>query len=324
MSTADKTTVEMTERTNDKIEKVGEEKNTEVCATSNEAKNNERPEQEVKEVAEQTSTNNGERSANVPGQKRKADADLDSPNEKKSKKQKLITKKKVHQCYARLALSEDLMRELDYPRPDPSGKEGHVKLYGNHFGFKAGYCKRCDKLFDTTFSRRTQCDFHMERSKRFNGRQHPHGCCGKGYGSRGCRTAPSHVHKGNLYLDLENYKATEKKESENDKYTIYAVDTESIHTKKGIEVCRVTVVDRKLKVVYNEFCLPTTEVVDYNTIWSGITEKDLNGVTKTFEELRDDMLKLFSADTILVGHGLSSDLIALKKATTVQKMQLLL
>lgn len=244
------------------------------------------------------------------GQKRKSSPDSDSLREKK--RQRLDKKAKIHGVYEGLILPEHLMKELDYPRQDPSGEHGRVKLYGNHFGFKEGYCKRCDKSFDTTFSRRTQCDFHLERSKRYNGRQQPHGCCGRSYGSRGCRTAPSHVHKGNLYQDLENYKVTEKKDNPTDKYTIYAVDTESVHTMKGIEVCRVTVVDRKLNVVYNEFCLPTTKVVDYNTIWSGISEKDLQGVTKTFEDLREDMLKLFSADTILVGHGLSSDLIAMK------------
>ena len=46
--------------------------------------------------------------------------------------------------------------------------------------------------------------------------------------------------------------------------------------------------------------------------WSGITEEDLNGVTKTFDEMQDELLKLFNDKTVLVGHCISSDLVALK------------
>ena len=50
----------------------------------------------------------------------------------------------------------------------------------------------------------------------------------------------------------------------------------------------------------------------YLNRWSGITESDLDGVTKTFSEMQDDLLKLFNDKTVLVGHCISSDLIACK------------
>ena len=50
----------------------------------------------------------------------------------------------------------------------------------------------------------------------------------------------------------------------------------------------------------------------YLNRWSGITESDLDGVTKTFNEMQDDLLKLFNDNTVLVGHCISSDLIAVK------------
>lgn len=247
----------------------------------------------------------------VPGgQKRKSSTNVGSPSNKKMKIGEKDEKVSIYPRCSKLILSESLLRELDYPRPDTSGKEGHVLLYGNHLGFRKGHCKRCDSICDTTYSTKSRCNYHLERSKRFNGRQHPHGCCGRKYGSTGCRAAPTHVHQDNLYLDLQGYRKTEKKENSEGK--VYALDTESIHTKKGLEVCRVTVVDEELNVVYNNFCLPTSDIVDYNTVWSGITEQSLAGVTKTFKELREDMLKLFSADTILVGHGLSHDLTSMK------------
>ncbi|XP_045160392.2 exonuclease GOR-like [Mercenaria mercenaria] len=216
--------------------------------------------------------------------------------------------------FSHLALSDYNLRRLDYPRPDPNGDDGAVKLYGDHFGFTAGRCKRCEKPFDVTFTNRTQCDFHTERSRRYGGRQHPHGCCGKGLGSKGCRIAPSHVYKGNLYLDLQGYRKTQRKEDSpaDGNYGVYALDTESVHTVKGLEVCKVSLIDTQLNVVYNKFCLPTSEIVDYNTIWSGITTSDLEGVTRTCDEMRDELLEFISADTVVVGHGLNHDFISLK------------
>ena len=46
--------------------------------------------------------------------------------------------------------------------------------------------------------------------------------------------------------------------------------------------------------------------------WSGLTAADFKDVTKTYKELRDDLFALISEKTILVGHGLSGDLKALK------------
>ncbi|XP_052240749.1 uncharacterized protein LOC127851168 [Dreissena polymorpha] len=47
-------------------------------------------------------------------------------------------------------------------------------------------------------------------------------------------------------------------------------------------------------------------------IFSGIRTEDLNVVTKTFEDVRNDLLELFNRDTILVGHSLFNDLNLLK------------
>ena len=46
--------------------------------------------------------------------------------------------------------------------------------------------------------------------------------------------------------------------------------------------------------------------------WSGITEADMKGITKTFTEMQDDLLALFNDKTVLVGHCISSDLTVLK------------
>ncbi len=49
-----------------------------------------------------------------------------------------------------------------------------------------------------------------------------------------------------------------------------------------------------------------------NYRFSGLTAKDLVNVTTTLSQVQDDLLHLFSSDTILVGHSLESDFKALK------------
>ena len=48
----------------------------------------------------------------------------------------------------------------------------------------------------------------------------------------------SHVHQGNLYLDLENYDVTEQKQNPKYKYTVYALDTESVSSE--LIICCIT------------------------------------------------------------------------------------
>ena len=62
-------------------------------------------------------------------------------------------------------------------------------------------------------------------------------------------------------------------------------------------------------------CIVYLLFINFQLRWSGVTKADLEGVTKTFDEMRDDLLDLFSADTIMIGHGLNHDLISMKVST---------
>lgn len=224
----------------------------------------------------------------------------------------MATGSKLYDRFYRRRLSDYQMGQFNIPTPQP-GQEGVIKPFKDTHNFTPGCCKRCEKSFDITFEKIEPCNFHTVFSKVYRGNHMPYQCCGGRYGSVGCRSAPSHVYKGNVFTDLVGFrKTTQGQPKEGGDYGVYVIDTESVHTKKGLEVCRVTVLDTDCQTVYETFCLPTTEIIDYNTIWSGITKSDLDGVTKTFSEMQDDLLELFNDQSVLVGHCISSDLIAVK------------
>lgn len=75
---------------------------------------------------------------------------------------------------------------------------------------------------------------------------------------------------------------------------------------------RVTVINDKNEVLYDTLVKPENEVVDYNTIWSGITAEDLQNVRTTLNDVQMQLLKLIPASAILVGQSLESDLKALR------------
>lgn len=93
---------------------------------------------------------------------------------------------------------------------------------------------------------------------------------------------------------------------------VYGVDCEMCYTSVGLELTKVTIVGIDGRMVYESLVMPEHEIIDYNTRFSGITERDLNrGVTKTIKEVQNDLNGFINADSILIGHGLENDLRAL-------------
>ncbi|XP_076814235.1 putative exonuclease GOR [Clavelina lepadiformis] len=132
-------------------------------------------------------------------------------------------------------------------------------------------------------------------------------CCPNA--GRNSNAGKNHVHRDN-FADCSGYiRLTEKNDS---LPVVYAVDCEMGYTVNGLELTRVSVVDRDCSLVYDSFVQPNGRIVDYNTKWSGIEEWHLRGVTTTLKDVQAEFKKRFSSKTIFLGHSLDSDFKALR------------
>ncbi|NXU47866.1 REXO1 exonuclease, partial [Turnix velox] len=219
-------------------------------------------------------------------------------------------------------MTEEQLKENGYPMPHPD-KPGRAVLYTAEekktTDSSCRICCRCGTEYMVSASgsciRKEECVHHWGRLRKQRvpgGWETHYSCCSGAVGSPGCQVAKQHVHDGRKE-SLDGFVKTFDKLPTTDGYPgIYALDCEMCYTKQGLELTRVTVINSDLKVVYDTFVKPDSKVVDYNTRFSGVTEEDLENTSITLRDVQAVLLNMFSADTILIGHSLESDLFALK------------
>lgn len=170
-------------------------------------------------------------------------------------------------------------------------------------------CDRCFKLasFPVKIHEEMVCFYHKQRN----------GWCCRNRSldfcqlMEPCQSAPYHMVNDSLFIDSWRDFATTQVLPDC-KHLVVALDCEMVYTEKGLQLARVTVVDFEGECIYESLVRPKSKILDYMTEFSGIHAETLKDVTTTIKDVQQDLLKLISSNTAIVGHSLENDLKHLK------------
>eukprot|EP00978_Attheya_sp_CCMP212_P000507 scaffold1008_cov47-Attheya_sp.AAC.1 len=101
---------------------------------------------------------------------------------------------------------------------------------------------------------------------------------------------------------------------------VFAMDCEMVLTSSGQELARVTIIQatpsdddpEDYTVVLDELIKPRRPILDYKTVYSGITPVMLENVTMRIEQVQAAILSIICKEDILIGHSLENDLRAVR------------
>ncbi|CAG0886288.1 unnamed protein product [Darwinula stevensoni] len=212
------------------------------------------------------------------------------------------------------SLAADALAELSSALKSPQSSESSTEKL----------CVRCHMPFHVTskgeYITHDPCVYHWGRLMNADRRGYAprfYSCCKGGVSSEGCAQCDLHVWTGiqpGLNGPYDGFVSTQPARfiPADGNYGIYALDCEMYFTAKGLQLAKVTVLDLRGKLVYEKLVCSDDYVVDYNTRFSGITARHLEGVTQTLEDIQQELLTFIHAESILIGHGVENDLRALR------------
>ncbi|XP_077545477.1 putative exonuclease GOR [Haemaphysalis longicornis] len=200
-----------------------------------------------------------------------------------------------------------------YPRPVPRKPGSAVWLHDESVYSCRKTCSRCGSTFFIT----TEGEYYSTTHCRFHVTKHCRGvfsCCGSSAKNPGCQLSEYHIctvgipRKSNT--PAHGFVRTRPRPGATG--GVYALDCEMCFTIRGLEVTKVSVVGWDGTPVYESYVRPSSPVLDYITAISGVTAEHLRNVQTRLQDVQAALLRLFSASTVLVGHGLENDLRVLK------------
>uniref|UniRef100_A0A1I7SXJ0 Exonuclease domain-containing protein n=1 Tax=Caenorhabditis tropicalis TaxID=1561998 RepID=A0A1I7SXJ0_9PELO len=228
---------------------------------------------------------------------------------------------KLHHLLQQWKLSYEQLHENGYPFWDPVNRQAIFPVTANNQrDWLAGNdlirkCSRCNKGFslnsDGTLNP-SVCIYHHRPKWNPQTGKKQRTCCSAKPSTSGCLIENSHVFHSGWEDTLWDFVSTPSAKSTDFRSKkVYGLDCELVFTLNGLEVARVSLVDMKGKVILDTYVLPVYEVISYNTTFSGVTEKDMEGAI-SLEACRLQLFQLINSETLLVGHSLESDLKALR------------
>lgn len=97
-----------------------------------------------------------------------------------------------------------------------------------------------------------------------------------------------------------------------DSSPLFALDCEMCKTEDGLELTKVCLIDETGSSVLCTLVKPRNPIVNYLTLYSGITCEDLSAVETRLEDVQQAVIHLLPPDAILVGQSIENDLWALR------------
>ncbi|VUZ47333.1 unnamed protein product [Hymenolepis diminuta] len=192
--------------------------------------------------------------------------------------------------------------------PTPGFEVGKAQFYISGDVERAPMtCIRCEQVI---FDIYTECRYHPLKIRQYDEKTR---CCQQETSSPGCEVQPFHIHDYNKFHDLDNYIqfGSPLLRGSTD-INVFAIDCEMVYTRFGFELARATVVNMNGDIIYDKIVHPSGELLDPNTKYSGLTREDVEQATATLQTVQSDLQRILDKDTILIGHSLENDMIALK------------